>query len=124
MYSDGYSGCHNFCASLSMKGLGKAAFYRRASFLYQQIKLLYVSKQREAIETVRRYYHSSEGIDGDGLVDIDVSFDGTWMTRGRKSHMRIPFVVECNTGFVIDFEVICNYCQCCSQKEAVMFAAE
>ncbi|KAA0185540.1 hypothetical protein HAZT_HAZT011594 [Hyalella azteca] len=60
-----------------------------------KMKLLYVSKQRKATETVRSYYQSSEGRDGDRLLDIDVSFDDTCMTRGHKSHIGIAFVVEC-----------------------------
>ncbi|KAA0198962.1 hypothetical protein HAZT_HAZT010739 [Hyalella azteca] len=60
----------------------------------------------------------------DGLLDIYVSFDGSWMTRGHKSHIGIGCVVECNTGFVIDMEVLSNFCHLCSAKKATLSSDE
>lgn len=49
----------------------------------------------------------------DGILNIDVSFDGTWMTRGHRSKIGVAFVIECYTGTVIDFEVLSSYCHSC-----------
>lgn len=81
------------------------------------MQLHYKSGQLKAIEAVKRYYKESEGYTGEGLLDIDVSYDGTWMTRGHKSHIGVGFVVECNTGFVLELEVLSNYCIVCSKKK-------
>lgn len=56
---------------------------------------------------MKKYYVLHEGASLDnGLIDPDVSYDGTWMTRGYKSHLGEGFVVEYNTDFFIYFKVI------------------
>jgi hypothetical protein len=53
------------------------------------------------------------------LVNLAVSFDGTWMTRGHRSHIGVGFVIDCVTGFVVDFEVLSNFCEICYKKELI-----
>ena len=38
------------------------------------------------------------------------------MTRGHHSKVGVGFVVEVETGIIIDLEVLCNYCQQCSKR--------
>lgn len=73
----------------------------------------------EARKRVRQYYINEDIAqpDHDGMVNIEVSYDGTWMTRGHKSHIGIGFVMEVTTGTVIDMEVLCNHCRTCNQQE-------
>ncbi|KAK8384226.1 hypothetical protein O3P69_009164 [Scylla paramamosain] len=35
------------------------------------------------------------------------------MTRGHKSHVGAGFIIEAHTGIIIDYEVLCNYCNTC-----------
>ncbi|GFW50281.1 uncharacterized protein TNCV_4696981 [Trichonephila clavipes] len=42
------------------------------------------------------------------VVDISVSFDGSWLTRGHTSLIGIVGVIDILTGYVIDFEVMCK----------------
>ncbi|GFW50282.1 uncharacterized protein TNCV_4696982 [Trichonephila clavipes] len=44
------------------------------------------------------------------VVDISVSFDGSWLTRGHTSLIGIVGVIDILTGYVIDFEVMCKEC--------------
>jgi hypothetical protein len=55
---------------------------------------------------MRDYYNSCgiEPDDNDNL-DVDVSFDGTWLTRGHCSNIGMGFVIEAETGFVLDYHV-------------------
>ena len=46
-------------------------------------------------------------VDGEPL-DIHVSYDGTWMKRGYKSHIGVGFVIKCNTGFVVEYVILSN----------------
>ena len=45
-----------------------------------------------------------------------MSFDGSWLTRGHRSKYGICAVIDVVTGHVIDYEVLCNYCQQCTAK--------
>ena len=49
----------------------------------------------------------------DDLLDIAVSFDGTWLTRGHTSHIGVGCVVDLLTGMCIDAYVMCTYCHKC-----------
>ena len=69
----------------------------------------------ESAQIVRKVYKDLDpSIDESGVIDLTVSFDGSWMTRGHKSLYGIGCVVEVVTGLVIDFAVLSLYCQSCS----------
>lgn len=57
--------------------------------------------------------------DDDGVMDVEVSFDGTWATRGHSSHLGMGFVIEANTGFVLDHSVLSRYCQICERLKRI-----
>ncbi|XP_012943225.1 uncharacterized protein LOC106013056 [Aplysia californica] len=42
-----------------------------------------------------------------------ISFDGTWHKRGHSSHFGVGVVIDCKTGFVLDYQVLSNYCHGC-----------
>ena len=46
------------------------------------------------------------------VIDIDVSFDDTWMTRGHW--IGVSFIIECFTATIVDFEVLSSFCYGCS----------
>ena len=48
------------------------------------------------------------------VVDLTVSYDGSWVTRVHKSQYGIDCVVEVITGLVIDLQVMSLYCQRCA----------
>ena len=41
------------------------------------------------LPTIKEVY----GADGDDILEVDVSYDGTWMTRGHKFHVNVGFVI-------------------------------
>ncbi|XP_069191065.1 uncharacterized protein [Procambarus clarkii] len=52
-----------------------------------------------------------------GVLDIDVSFDGSWHTRGHHSQIGSAFVVEIFTGLVVDYNTFCkNFTKCSAFK--------
>lgn len=50
------------------------------------------------------------------VVDVCVSFDGTWHKRGHTSHFGLGAVIELDSGLVLDLSVASNYCHGCSIK--------
>ncbi|GFU99766.1 uncharacterized protein TNCV_1918781 [Trichonephila clavipes] len=49
-----------------------------------------------------------------GVLDITVSFDGSWQKRGYKSLYGIGVVIDLLTGLVIDYEILSKYCTECT----------
>jgi hypothetical protein len=71
---------------------------------------------------VRRVYESvdEDNIDRD-VLDIGVSYDGTWQRRGGGGHVSnfgIGFVIEIFTGLALDFYVMSKYCFGCVNAPA------
>ncbi|GBO16583.1 hypothetical protein AVEN_38248-1 [Araneus ventricosus] len=49
----------------------------------------------------------------DGITNIAVTFDGTWLTRGHTSQIGIGCVIDMLAGYVIDYQVMSKYCKEC-----------
>lgn len=53
--------------------------------------------------------------DGDeALQDVSISYDRTWNKRGHTSHFGIGIAIELETGLILDYAAVSNYCHGCS----------
>ncbi|GFU15936.1 uncharacterized protein TNCV_2368641 [Trichonephila clavipes] len=73
--------------------------------------------QNEVHSEVRKAYEAPTDVP---VVDISVSFDGSWLTRGHTSLIGIACVIDILTGCVIDFEVMCKECRNCSEAKRAL----
>ena len=94
-------------------------YITHCSYLFKKMKPYYEELMEVARKKVREYYHEEldEEEDDNGNVAVAVTFDGTWMTRGHKSHIGCCFVLDAHTRTVIDMEVLCNYCIICKEQK-------
>lgn len=51
------------------------------------------------------------------MLNIDASYDGTWMKRGHTPLVGMGVIIEVCKRFIFDFEVMCKYCHACEMKE-------
>ena len=66
-------------------------------------------------QIVRNVYKRLDpSTDESGVMDLMVSFDGSWLTQGHSSLYGTGCVVELVTGQVIDFTILSLYCQSCA----------
>ncbi|RXG57751.1 Dehydrogenase/reductase SDR family member 11 [Armadillidium vulgare] len=65
---------------------------------------------------VHKYYEKyfPNSVNESGRAMIVVCFDGSWKTRGHHSHIGIGFVVDSETNLIVDFHILCNFCQMCA----------
>ncbi|GFR88289.1 hypothetical protein ElyMa_004247700 [Elysia marginata] len=54
------------------------------------------------------------------IVDICVSYDKSWMTRGHTSYMGLGCVIDVLTGLVIDHHVMSTFCHACATTGALI----
>ena len=52
----------------------------------------------------------------EAVIDIQVSFDGTWRKRGFSSNYGVGVWIDVLTGLVIDYEVLSLYCHPVNEK--------
>lgn len=68
---------------------------------------------KEAAEAVRKGQPAADTSAENDLLDICITFDGTWHKRGHTSQFGVGVAIELETGFVIDFSVKSKYCHGC-----------
>ncbi|GFS99374.1 uncharacterized protein TNCV_1601791 [Trichonephila clavipes] len=52
------------------------------------------------------------------ITDINVTFDGTWLTRGHSSQIGVGCVIDLLTGFVMNFEIMSKRCIECENAKS------
>lgn len=113
---NGLSGCEKMISCLNSDSFMKPNKYYEYSRVIGGKMLDFYEEQRPIVNMcVRNHYHQERLIepDEDDILNVDVSFDGTWLTRGHNSNIGMGFVIEAETGFVLDFHVLSKYCQKC-----------
>ena len=56
------------------------------------------------------YMDMNPSIQPDDIIDIAVTFDGSWQKLGHSSHYGLGAVIELETGLVLDYEAYSLYC--------------
>ncbi|XP_066970853.1 uncharacterized protein [Macrobrachium rosenbergii] len=114
----GYTGYVSNVTHSGINPLTKHRYYCIVDYIHQKVDQHMKDMSAYTGECVRDYY-ASMGVspDSEGVLDVDVSYDGMWMRRGQNSHVHIGIVMECETGFVLDFETLSNYCVSCQRAE-------
>ena len=67
--------------------------------------------RRESVNIIFKEYESMGVLfDENGVLDIAVSFDGSWQKKGHSSHNSIGSVIALLTGLPIEFHVHSHFC--------------
>lgn len=106
---------NNFCENMDLQGVHHKTFHAHANKLYSNQDDLEKRVFSQTVKHIRQVHAQHQGItlgEEDNL-DISVSFDGTWLTRGHSSHIGVGCVVDLLTGLCVDTYVMCTYCQVC-----------
>ena len=111
----GASMLNNFCENMDLQGLHHKTFHQKAYDLYKQLDQLEQHVLSQTVQFVCKVHaeHFGISLSDDDVLDISMSFDGTWLTRGHDSHIGVGCVVDLLTGMCVDAYVMCIYCQIC-----------
>ena len=52
------------------------------------------------------------------IINISVSYDGTWMKRGFTSLYGVGVAIDILTGLVVDYHIMSKYCHACKEAES------
>ena len=112
----GYAGFKKIVKGTNLDStISNRRFDTYAKELHTGMLDMYEAQKPIMNRAVRRQYRK-EGIhvDEDGMLDVAVSYDGSWLTRGHHSNIGAGFVIDSCTGGVLDYEVKSKKCQKCS----------
>lgn len=97
--------------------MSKRAYYKQVEIILEAQEEEVLNEMKAAGQRLRRKILEDKDMD-DGIIDITVSFDGTWAKRGFTSLNGIVFVISAETGEVLDYHVISKQCQKCLLKQS------
>lgn len=115
----GYSGAEKLCGMLSMRHFTRDSYIRYANYVIKKGKECVHNVLEQCRKAVFRFYAEELGRtpDENGVLDVDVGFDGTWHTRGHRSLLGAGAVIDQNTGLVLDYETLSKVCAACTSQE-------
>ena len=96
----GVTSFNNFCEMVDLQGMHHKTFHTKANKLYNKLGDFERQLFTRTAEHVRQIQVRQAGIifGSDDVLDISVSFDGIWLTRGHSSHIGVGCVVDLLTG--------------------------
>ena len=109
----GCSSLARFCEGLGIRGMYPQSFNLHVNAIYLTTKELaqqYLCQSRNVVIQFHKD-HNPYAFKPDGMLELAVSYDGTWMKRGHTSKFGCCAVIDVETGLVIDFHVMSLYCQ-------------
>ncbi|GFO09344.1 hypothetical protein PoB_003584900 [Plakobranchus ocellatus] len=121
----GHGQLQRFSEAMDMPGMSERAFRGHFNFIHTKCDIQKNAILSAARDRVRAVYQSDcvEAFHGD-ILDVAVSFDGTWGKRGYTSKTGAGAVIEVRTGLVIDYHICSLHCQLCSVNKGKMTDGE
>ena len=107
----GHEALNKIANILGVSSMHLKTYQRHQQKVFNASAAVAMDNMNSAADLIRAM---SSDLGDDGLVDLTVSYDGTWHKRGYTSHHGVGVAIEVNTGLVIDREVLSNYCQACA----------
>ena len=103
------------------KTLGKRAFYEIQSYVSEVATKVARDSCKRACNELRRKFDVPENT----MLEVEVSYDGAYQRRGGSKgggHSRYCFAsaISTESGKVLDFEIACNSCRQCTEKQQAL----
>lgn len=116
--SKGHAAVEQFSMIMNMDCISKN-LYNKCSVTVQKLgKMSGIECLSKARARVRAYcLKENSDLTDDSVIDLAVSFDGSWHKRGFTSNYGVGSVIHIETGLVIDYCVLSKFCRNCAMTE-------
>lgn len=120
-FGKGYGAMEQFCIGMSMNVMSSSNYYKLLELVCKEAASFGNRTLEDARDRVRlAHIEENPELEGKEIIDISVSYDGTWHTRGHRSNYGIGCVIDVLTGLVVDFEIMSKYCHACVITEKLL----
>ncbi|KAK3777265.1 hypothetical protein RRG08_013467 [Elysia crispata] len=100
-----------FCGLMDLpKPVSKSSYSKIAENVQNACVTVQAKSMSKAAE---EEFKLAKEIEGEPVRDIDVSVDGSWMTKGHTSNIDATSLIGCNSGKVLDTETKSKVCKSC-----------
>ncbi|XP_041472696.1 uncharacterized protein LOC121421961 [Lytechinus variegatus] len=109
----------DFCAILGLPPpVADHSFQTHLAHLSSKSTEVCEQQMSEAAQQLRMSAMEEDSSIKEGdVVEVAVSFDGTWHRRGHRSNHGVASVISMDTGEVLDFEVLSKICKECEVRK-------
>ncbi|GFW81934.1 uncharacterized protein TNCV_2886081 [Trichonephila clavipes] len=114
----GHAALELFSMAIGIHAMDKKTFSKCLHKLYEE-KCSFKEDILEISRKVVRKHHEDLLGTANGVIDITVSYDGTWQKRGHSSLYGIGIVINILTGLIIDYEILSKYCPECTTAKGI-----
>ena len=115
----GHQSLSRVTTSLGLKYLSKNQYHKYKKLICEMAKKVCDDHLKTVVKAIYSYYEHVLHLlpEPDKILNITVSFDGSWKTRGFISNKGCVQVICAHTGHVIDYVSFCKNCVQCKKKE-------
>ena len=107
----GYAAIRKIQQVLGVSGMSEKSYRTQQKSIQHASNDLMNDNFQQASKAIRSAYLADE------VLDITVSFDGSWQKWGFTSKHGVGSAIEVQTGLVIDFGVLSTFCHACKVNE-------
>lgn len=116
--SKGYAALEQFSMVMNMDCMSKDLFHKCSVRVQKLGKVAGIESLKKARARVREYCRRENNeLTEESVIDLAVSFDGSWHKRGFTSNYGVGSVIHIDTGLVIDYCVLSKFCRNCAITE-------
>ena len=113
---DGYIGLTREANALSVDHMCKGSYTNHTKYIYKLMDSFYDRNLCKIHQEVKDYYSNAYDMRPDyangELLDITISLDGSYAHIGHFSRFGVSFVVEFDTGRIIDYNILEKCFEC------------
>ena len=115
----GYNGLEKFSIIFNSPNLNRVSYYKQVQRVLSTVTTETEKELKEAGIRLRNLLKAEDrDITDSSVLDVAVSFDGTWAKRGHTSLFGVVYVISVDSGEALDFEVLSRHCKVCSHLES------
>lgn len=115
----GHSGMERLSINVNMKCMSRKTYSKFVKMIAEESSEFIDDVLLLARQIVKAAHKELDpDLDGQEIIEVTVSFDGSWHKRGFSSPYGVGLVIDVLTGLVIDYVVLCKECAVCNQKES------
>ncbi|XP_015124356.1 uncharacterized protein LOC107046281 [Diachasma alloeum] len=111
----GHAAMKKFAVSVNTNIVQETNYKKHFTALSKQYEMMRAEVLPKSRAAVRKFYMALDpNLTDDSIIDICMSFDGSWHRRGHISLYGVAAVIDILTGIVVDYVVLSKYCHMCT----------
>lgn len=111
---DGYAAMQTLGREVGMNVISSTGYHKQLKKIEEDFEAI----KQEMLQKTHDAIRKSLGVGPEVILNMAVTYDGTWQKRGFVSLNGANFVIDIETGLVLDFIVLSKYCHACKLKES------